>query len=847
MRLLPSVVVAAALLALNSAPSRAATVRGYDPGPTTAPAPATAPSTDSGAAAKTSLQSTPRSAATDHSPSAVEHEPAANGPDQAADDTAVGDPLVGNGLGGALCRNAQLASGLSAAAQRNCQTAGTAAASAPVGHYGFDVHIDTGTLGVSSRTLLVAVQTLLLTPLWTLLLWLTNATLSLLEWAFAIDLLDPATMGSVAGTLTAMRATLTEPWLVALLALAAIALLYHALVRRRMADSVGEVAAMTAMILAGLWIITNPAGTVGEINRALNQTGLGAVAAVSAADPSSGRAAFGDGLRTIFTTAVQGPWCYLEFGDVDWCRDPQRLDPRLSDAAHKLRTELKYDAHCDPAALSCRDTTGPRREAQLLADARSNGELFLAFPSNSAQRNAINADDSLYRALCGSDDDNHCRGATAPAAQWRTESGTWPRAGGLMLIAVGSVGMLALLVFIALRLLGAAILTVVYLLLAPLAVLAPTIGESGRAAFRGWATRLLGALVAKLIYALFLGVVLLTLSILNGLGSLGWWTQWLLIAAFWWIVFVQRHEVLAYARLGHAETGARGLRLAGGLLAARQLTRAVGDTTSPGRRLVGRAGRTTGQAYTATRARLAEGRAEDAGRRRADELTRARAADHSQVERLLSGEQRSAATRASHAASVEADLVALEARRPRLAREISAARSTGDRRRALRLLDRDARLARQADERRAPVVRARETVACTADAREPGRAFSARDLEEHGLLLDRQARKRRGVVPGPRADRDAYRDYPRLAPLADLSVEAYRALPPADQRRARLMIDRELDARRARMEARPTPTHEAEAEASWSIDRRASTPSRVRETPLQRRRRQLGLRDQRLP
>jgi hypothetical protein len=163
----------------------------------------------------------------------------------------------------------------------------------------------------------------------------------------------------------------------------------------------------------------------------------------------------------------------------------------------------------------------------------------------------------------------------------------------------------------------------------------------------------------------------------------------------------------------------------------------------------------------------------------------------------------------------------------------------------LRLLDRDARLRRQADERRAPLVRARETLGRTSDAREPGRAFSARDLEEHGLLLDREARKRRGVVPGPRADRDAYRDYPRLAPLADLSAEAYRALPPADQRRARLMIDRELDARRARMEARPTPTHEAEA--SWSIDRRASTPPRARETPLQRRRRQLGLGDQRLP
>ena len=845
MRLLRSVAAAVALLALGSGSVRAATVRGYDPGPPAAGSP-TATGTPPGATAPgKSPRGASRSVAADLNPGAVEHEPAASSGDPSMADTAVGDPLVGNGLGGALCRNAELASGLSAAAHRNCQTAGTAAASAPVGHYGFDVHIDTGTLGVSSRTLLVAVQTLLLTPLWTLLLWLTNATLSLLEWAFAIDLLDPATMGSVARTLTAMRATLTEPWLVALLALAAIALLYHALVRRRMADSVGEVAAMTAMILAGLWIITNPAGTVGEINRALNQTGLGAVAAVSAADPSSGRAAFGDGLRTIFTTAVQGPWCYLEFGDVDWCRDPQRLDPRLSDAAHKLRTKLKYDAYCDPAALSCRDTTGPRREAQLLADARSNGELFLAFPSNSAQRNAINADDSLYRALCGSDDDNHCRGATAPAAQWRTESGTWPRAGGLMLIAVGSVGMLALLLFVALRLLGAAILTVVYLLLAPLAVLAPTIGESGRAAFRGWATRLLGALVAKLIYALFLGVVLLTLSILNGLGSLGWWTQWLLIAAFWWIVFVQRHEVLAYARLGHAETGTRGLRLAGGLLAARQLTRAFSDATRPGRRLVGRTGRTTGHTYTATRARRAEGRAEDAGRRRVDELTRARAANHGQVERLLSGDQRSAATRASNAASVEADLGALDGRRPRLAREITAARSTGDRRRALRLLDRDARLRRQADERRAPLARARETIARAAEARDArGRAFSVRDLEEHGLLLDREARKRRGVVPGPRADRDAYRDYQRLAPLADLSAEAYRALPPADQRRARLTIDRELDARRARMEARPPPARDAEA--SWSVDGRARTPPRVPESPVERRRRQLGqLRDHR--
>jgi hypothetical protein len=838
MRWRRSVALAAALLAPMSGAAVAGTVRGYDPHP-----PAAGTATARASAEPVAPPATPNPAASARSPAAdpgragIEREPTAEGDDQGAADPPASDPLVGNGLGGALCRNQQLADGLSAAARRNCETAGMVAAKAPVGHYGFDVHIDTGAVGLSSRALLSAVQTLLLTPLWTLLLWLTHAVLSLLEWAFAIDLLDPATMGGVARTLASMRATVTEPWLVALLALAAIALLYHAIVRRRVADSVGEVAAMTAMILAGLWIITNPAGTVGEINRALNQTGLSAVATVSAADPGSGRAAFGDGLRAIFATAIQGPWCYMEFGDVDWCRDPRRLDPRLSDAAHALRAKLVADAPCDHGVPACPEADQPRREAQLLADAHTNGELFLAFPTNSAHRNAINDEDSLYRALCDNDDDNQCHGATAPVGEWRNESGTWPRAGGLMLIVVGSVGMLALLLFIALRLLGAAILTVVYLLLAPLAVLAPTIGESGRAAFRGWAARLLGALVAKLIYALFLGVVLLTLSILDGLGSLGWWTQWLLIAAFWWIVFVQRHEVLAYARLGHAETGARGLRLAGGLLAARQLARAASDTTGPGRRLIARTGRTTGEAFAASRARLGQRRAEDVARRRGEERVQARAADERQVARLLAGERQGVASRAASALSVEADAGVLDARRRRIAREIAAARSTGDRRRVVRLLDRDARLRERTDERRRSLARASGAIASPRGAR-------VSHGEDLAVLLDREARKRRGVAPGPRADPHAYRDYQRLAPLADLAPDAYVALSPGEQRRARLTIDRELDARRARAEPRPDAL--PGSDEAWWIEGRASAPRRAPETPSERRRRQLGqLRDHR--
>ena len=69
---------------------------------------------------------------------------------------------------------------------------------------------------------------------------------------------------------------------------------------------------------------------------------------------------------------------------------------------------------------------------------------------------------------------------------------TWSRMGGLLLIVGGALGMLLLFGFIAVRLLGAAMFSLLYLLLAPAMVLAPALGEGGREVFRRWAARLLG-------------------------------------------------------------------------------------------------------------------------------------------------------------------------------------------------------------------------------------------------------------------------------------------------------------------------------------------------------------------
>ena len=99
------------------------------------------------------------------------------------------------------------------------------------------------------------------------------------------------------------------------------------------------------------------------------------------------------------------------------------------------------------------------------------------------QRNSINDSGSLFNVLCGGSEEP-CQGPTAEQAEFRTQDGTTWRVIGLVLIWVGVLGMLLLLGFIALHLLGAAIASLFLLLLAPAAVLAPALGDGGRAAFR---------------------------------------------------------------------------------------------------------------------------------------------------------------------------------------------------------------------------------------------------------------------------------------------------------------------------------------------------------------------------
>jgi len=465
------------------------------------------------------------------------------------------DPLVRNGLRSPLCSNALGPGEVSATGRRDCETSGFLAAPAPTGDYGIDVHIDTGVLGLSSGGLLSVVQDLIVTPIWMALVWAVHALVVMLEWAFSIDLLDTAAAGGLGKGLRQAEATLTEPWLALVLAAASVLALYDGLIRRRVAETLGRTLLMAVMMVGGMWVIADPAATVGALGAWANQASLGALAVAARGTPATPGRALTESLDAIFAAAIEGPWCYLEFGDVGWCRDPAHRDPELREAGLKIAAAEMALVGCASGAVAllpcaARGTARAKaleQSARLLIEAPSNGAVFLALPANGAERNSINQQGSLLRTLCQSPEATNCRGPTAAQAEFRTDSGTWPRVGGLLLIGVGVLGMLLLLGFLGLRLLTAALFSLLFLLLAPGMVLSPALGEAGRTIFRRWASQLLTAVVSKLLFAFLLGVVLAVAGLLSQMTVLGWWTQWLLMSFFWWGAFARRNQALGLA------------------------------------------------------------------------------------------------------------------------------------------------------------------------------------------------------------------------------------------------------------------------------------------------------------
>jgi hypothetical protein len=382
--------------------------------------------------------------------------------------------------------------------------------------------------------------------------------------------------------------------------------------------------------------------------------------------------------------------------------------------------------------------------------------------------------------------------------------------------------MLMLLCFLALRLLGAAIFSLVYLMLAPAAALAPALGETGRAVFRKWAAQLFAAVVSKLLFAFLLGVVLAILGILEHLQALGWWTRWLLMSAFWWGLFARRHQVVQFASGAGSDERASGVR--------RPVLRRVNETLDA-------------RARMQQRVRSARERS----RRPAPELARDTAHTPRGLPRRGAAVDTPGTPSASHGATIgdanpsgitagaaatgsgtaaRSDDGRLQPDATPNARAQSSAEGV-DAPRLTLVADQRARALAAGNPRRAARLAAREhRIEAEVRSEVGGDRRSERvgrdraDAEaRHARFLDVQARLAAGGEAGPGGSREGSKGAPSYAALAGIAGygrREYRQLDAAGKRAARDLIDRELAARREhaplRLDRRPGVRPRSESE-----------------------------------
>lgn len=448
------------------------------------------------------------------------------------------DPLRELGAGSPSCRY-----GLDARERSRCRASGSVLRGHPLSSYGIDVRAgfsvtDPGETFMGALGSMAAAW-------WTGLLYVMHAVLLLLEWAFSLDLTNRA-MPEVRGTLARLhRQAFGDGWLMLAISIAGLWGIWRGLVQRRTGETLAGLAATVALMVLALAIINRPGDTVGRAAQIANDGGMSILSAATTGEAEASRSALATALRHTFDVSVRDPWCALQFGSVDYCSG------RTSDRSRP-----------------------------------TNADLWLSYPAQSWERGRLHKllkgdDDEGFslvggaKDLLGLSDDRRLPDDVerlverAPTrAHMQEAGGTFPRLALLAVISVGLLGAVALYAYLGLRLLLASGMTLLLLLIAPAMLLAPALGDSGRATFIAWGKRLIGALIAKVVFAVFLAVTLAASRVFTHL-DLGWFGTWLLLAAFWWGTFLKREELVGFVSAGapHTQGGDGGRWLSQGYYA----------------------------------------------------------------------------------------------------------------------------------------------------------------------------------------------------------------------------------------------------------------------------------------
>jgi hypothetical protein len=454
------------------------------------------------------------------------------------------DPLSGLGIRNPVCD--EIAQIRDRQTRLACEASGAPEGTYPASNYGFDIFITTG-LTHPVGDMLYAFATVL-NGIWLGLIFVLRLILAVLGLAFGLNpFSEGQTMSQISAALGRLYGRVTDPWLSTLIVCGGIWFAYKGLLRREAAAGVAGTLAAIAMLIVGLWVIHQPRESVGRLAGLADEAALAVISAPQSGSVARPAGTYAEAMSGAWSRLVEVPFAGLDFSDVGWALGPpppeavQKADEKFCDDVGALAL-LALLAHYgseeakEACAAFARKRYGrPRRVV----------DLYLRSSPGSPAREA------LWDYFNGEE-------RFQPKVAAQGGDGVLTRLSMLALFALGLLGALLLLAWLAIRLFTQAAIAFALLLAAPFALFFPLLGDSGRRAFKTWGLTLLGATLAKVIYAAFLSVVLLGIAILGHLGgSGGSATGFLLSAAFAWSVFLKRAELVGWLSIGETDGHAR--------------------------------------------------------------------------------------------------------------------------------------------------------------------------------------------------------------------------------------------------------------------------------------------------
>jgi hypothetical protein len=518
------------------------------------------------------------------------------------------DPITGLGIRNPVCDEpAQIHS---RETRTSCEITGTPETTYPTSDYGFDVFIPTGvTHPIGDFT---AGFVTILNGIWLGLLFVLKLVLTLLGLAFGLNpFSDGPTMARISAAVSQIYATVTEPWLSALVVCAGIALAWRGLISRDVAGSVAGTIAAIAMLVLGLWVVHSPRESVGRLASFSNEAALGVIAAPQSGSLADPTGSYAEAMSHVWSRLVEVPFAGLDFSDVNWALGPppEEAVKKANEAFCEDNGSLTLLAQLQNLGIGKEEENCGRFAEERYGKPKRVIDLYLRSSPGSAARAA------LWNYFDKEAGDQYKAKVAAQGGD-----GVITRLSMLALFAIGLLGALLLLAWLAIRLLTQAAIAFVLLLALPFALFFPLLGDWGRRGFRRFGLALIGAVLAKVIYAAFLSVVLLgivTLGSVDGAGGSA--TGFLLSAAFSWAVFLKRGDLIGWISVGeHERLAGLGVGGVAGFALGRRVARSPARAVTKGAAAGARRSREHSRLATETTRRTAHGSLDGSARALAD-------------------------------------------------------------------------------------------------------------------------------------------------------------------------------------------------------------------------------------